>query len=206
MSGDQGLPPTEEPAGGEGQPAEEGRSGQLPEQASTTEDLPDQEDPDSAARVALARAREAARAKGMATTRRKPRRRADDVYLPSAPESARDPAPLGDAVQALARQLGWRQPLSIGGVVGRWREVVGDQIADHCVPETFEDGVLVVRTDSTAWATQIRLLTPQLDRRLAEEVGEGVVTSIKVLGPGGPSWSRGTRRVQGGRGPRDTYG
>ena len=101
---------------------------------------------------------------------------------------------------------GWRQPLSIGGVVGRWREVVGDQIADHCVPETFEDGVLVVRTDSTAWATQIRLLTPQLDRRLAEEVGEGVVTSIKVLGPGGPSWSRGTRRVQGGRGPRDTYG
>ncbi len=128
------------------------------------------------------------------------------MYLPSAPESARDPAPLGDAVQALARQLGWRQPLSIGGVVGRWREVVGDQIADHCVPETFEDGVLVVRTDSTAWATQIRLLTPQLDRRLAEEVGEGVVTSIKVLGPGGPSWSRGTRRVQGGRGPRDTYG
>src|SRR5699024_7873338 len=48
------------------------------------------EDPDSAARAALARAREAARAKGMATTRRRPRRRADDVYLPSAPESARD--------------------------------------------------------------------------------------------------------------------
>ncbi len=106
----------------------------------------------------------------------------------------------------LARQLGWKQPLSIGGVIGRWREVVGDQIADHCIPETFEEGVLVVRTDSTAWATQIRLLTPQLDRRLAEEVGEGVVTSIKVLGPGGPSWSKGPRRVQGGRGPRDTYG
>ena len=91
-------------------------------------------------------------------------------------------------------------------MIGRWREVVGDQIADHCTPETFSDGVLVVRTDSTAWATQIRLLTPQLDRRLAEEVGEGVVTSITVLGPGGPSWRRGKRRVQGGRGPRDTYG
>lgn len=168
---------------------------------------PGAEDPDGAARAALARAREAARAKGMGTTRRKPRRREHDgVYLPSAPQSARDPAPLGDAVHSLARQLGWKQPLSIGGVIGRWREVVGDQIADHCVPETFEEGVLVVRTDSTAWATQIRLLTPQLDRRLAEEVGEGVVTSITVLGPGGPSWKRGTRRVQGGRGPRDTYG
>ena len=170
------------------------------------QDGTDEPDPDSAARAALARAREAARSKGMGTTRRKPRRRDDGVYLPVATESARDPAPLGDTVQHLARLLGWKQPLSIGGVIGRWREVVGDQIADHCVPETFEDGVLVVRTDSTAWATQIRLLTPQLDRRLAEEVGEGVVTSSTVLGPGGPSWRRGKRRVQGGRGPRDTYG
>ena len=167
---------------------------------------PGDADPDGAARAALARAREAARAKGMGTTRRKPRRRDDGVYLPVATESARDPAPLGDTVQHLAGLLGWKQPLSIGGVIGRWREVVGDQIADHCTPETFSDGVLVVRTDSTAWATQIRLLTPQLDRRLAEEVGEGVVTSITVLGPGGPSWRRGKRRVQGGRGPRDTYG
>ena len=173
---------------------------------SADEPAPEEMDPDSAARAALARARDAARAKGMGTTRRKPRRRDDGVYLPVATESARDPAPLGDAVHQLTRQLGWKQPLSIGGVIGRWREVVGDQIADHCSPETFEEGVLVLRTDSTAWATQIRLLTPQLDRRLAEEVGEGVVTSIKVLGPGGPSWSRGRRRVQGGRGPRDPYG
>ena len=170
-------------------------------------DMLGQGDPDGAARAALARARQAARDKGMGTTRGKSRRRErEGVYLPAAPADAREPAPLGDTVQSLARQLGWNQPLSVGGVIGRWREVVGDQIADHCMPETFSDGVLVVRTDSTAWATQIRLLTPQLDRRLAEEVGEGVVTSITVLGPGGPSWNRGTRRVQGGRGPRDTYG
>lgn len=108
-------------------------------------------------------------------------------------------------MDSLRGQLGWNQPLSIGGVIGRWREVVGDQIADHCVPETFDEGALVVRADSTAWATQIRLLLPQLERRLVEEVGEGVVTSIQVLGPGGPSWRRGPRSVRG-RGPRDTYG
>ncbi|MEO7422193.1 MAG: DUF721 domain-containing protein, partial [Ornithinibacter sp.] len=28
----------------------------------------------------------------------------------------------------------------------------------------------------------------------------------KVVGPSAPSWSRGSRRVQDGRGPRDTYG
>ena len=42
--------------------------------------------------------------------------------------------------------------------------------------------------------------------RLAEEVGEGTVAELRVVGPGAPSWSRGRRRVQDGRGPRDTYG
>lgn len=190
-----------EPSGsGDGDwPAEEPQAGQSAPPET-------EEDPDRAARTALARAREAARAKGVRTSRPGGRRRQDGTYLPSNTRSARDPAPMSDAVHHLAQQLGWNQALSIGGVIGRWREVVGDQIADHCTPETFTEGALVVRADSTAWATQIRLLLPQLDRRLAEEVGEGVVTSIQVLGPGGPSWRKGSRRVQGGRGPRDTYG
>jgi predicted nucleic acid-binding Zn ribbon protein len=63
-----------------------------------------------------------------------------------------------------------------------------------------------VRADSTAWATQLRLLESTLMGRLAEEVGEGTVTELRVAGPGAPSWSRGRHRVQDGRGPRDTYG
>nr|WP_240645911.1 DciA family protein [Georgenia sp. SYP-B2076] len=119
--------------------------------------------------------------------------------------SRRDPQPLGGIAARFVAQRGWTRPVSVGGVVGRWREVVGDQLADHCDVETFEEGELVVRASSTAWATQVRLLLPQLERRLAEEVGEGTVTSIVVLGPGGPSWKHGTRAVRG-RGPRDTYG
>jgi predicted nucleic acid-binding Zn ribbon protein len=102
-------------------------------------------------------------------------------------------------------ERGWSQSLAVAGVVGRWREVVGDHVADHCRPETFEEGALVVRADSTAWAQQVRLLVPQLQRRLADEVGEGVVESITVLGPAGPTWVKGPRSVPG-RGPRDTYG
>jgi predicted nucleic acid-binding Zn ribbon protein len=78
-------------------------------------------------------------------------------------------------------------------------------VADHASPETFTDGKLVVRADSTAWATQLNLLVPQLQRRMDEEVGEGVIAEIVVLGPGAPSWIRGPR-VAPGRGPRDTYG
>lgn len=113
--------------------------------------------------------------------------------------------PIGGTLEKLLAERGWTAPVAVGSVVGRWREVVGDEIADHAEPETFTDGKLVVRTTSTAWATQLRLLLPQLDRRLAQEVGEGVVEEIVVLGPGAPSWVKGPRVVRG-RGPRDTYG
>ena len=59
--------------------------------------------------------------------------------------------------------------------------------------------------DSTAWATQVRLLAPQLVRRLNAELGDGTVRRVKVRGPAPPR-QRGAWRVPGGRGPRDTYG
>ena len=70
---------------------------------------------------------------------------------------------------------GWELDLKVQGVFGRWAELVGDEVADHCTPESFADGRLVVRTDSTAWATQLKLLTPTVVRRLNEELGHGTV-------------------------------
>lgn len=117
----------------------------------------------------------------------------------------RDPQTVSSTMASLFRDRGWVQEVSVGGVVGRWRDVVGDQIADHCTPETFTEGVLVVRTDSSAWAQQLKLLAPQLVRRLSEDVGDGVVQEVRVLGPAGPGFGRGKRSVRG-RGARDTWG
>lgn len=168
------------------------------------------EDPDAAAREALGRARSAAAGRGLRPGTPARRRRGTDPGLPGAPGSmpysaGRDPITVGSTVDRLLSDRGWDRSLSVAGVIGRWRDVVGDQVADHCRPETFAEGALVVRADSTAWAMEVRRLLPQLERRLAEEVGEGVVESITVLGPGGPTWTKGPRSVPG-RGPRDTYG
>lgn len=166
-----------------------------------------------AASQALARARNAATAKGLRRTapgrptgkrRFRPGPGLGDAGSGAGP-SRRDPQLLGPIVDRILVDRGWSAPVSMGGVVGRWREIVGDQLADHCSVETFDESVLVVRADSTAWATQLRLLQPQLERRLAEEVGEGTVEEIVIRGPGGPSWTKGLRTVRG-RGPRDTYG
>lgn len=161
--------------------------------------------PAQVAREALNRARAAARAKGIRPGQASRRVLADPPPSTGARPGGRDPQTFGAVVQRLLHERGWVQDVSVGGVIGRWREVVGDQVADHCEPETFEDKVLVVRADSTAWATQVRLLTPRLLERLAQEVGEGVVETVTVLGPTGPSFRRGPKSVRG-RGPRDTYG
>ncbi|GAA5140529.1 hypothetical protein GCM10023340_00790 [Nocardioides marinquilinus] len=118
----------------------------------------------------------------------------------------RDPQQLGSEVDRLVAQRGWGLDLRVRGVFARWAELVGDEVADHCRPESFADGVLSVRTDSTAWATQLKLLAPTVVRRLNDELGDGTVTVVQVQGPHGPSWKRGPRSVRDGRGPRDTYG
>lgn len=117
----------------------------------------------------------------------------------------RDPQTLGAATSDVARSRGWNGRVAEGAVFGRWHEVVGAQIADHAVPASLADGVLTVTAESTAWATQLRMVQAQLLAKIAAAVGDGVVTGLKIVGPVGPSWRKGPYRVQG-RGPRDTYG
>ncbi len=83
--------------------------------------------------------------------------------------------------------------------------MVGAQIAEHATPAALNDGVLSVTAESTAWATQLRLMQAQLLAKIAAAVGNGVVTSLKITGPAAPSWRKGPRHIAG-RGPRDTYG
>jgi predicted nucleic acid-binding Zn ribbon protein len=90
-------------------------------------------------------------------------------------------------------------------VFGAWERVVGADVAAHCRPVKLVEGELTVEAESTAWATQLRLLTKKLLAQIGAEVGPNVVTRMRIHGPTAPSWSRGPRRVAG-RGPRDTYG
>ena len=117
----------------------------------------------------------------------------------------RDPQPLSRAVDRLVAERGWQTEQAVGGVEGRWSQIVGGELAEHCLPERFDDGVLTVRADSTAWATQVRMLAGTVLARLNTDLGAGTVTRLNVVGPTAPSWKKGKLSVKG-RGPRDTYG
>ena len=185
---------------------------QLGDQQQVAESPDEVGNADTAAASALARAREAARARGLRPGSRPIRRR-----NPSSPSGSaltgsrgpgrdgRDPSLLGDQMDRLLLDRGWSIDVAVGSVMGRWPAIVGTDVAAHCTPVTFSDGVLVVRAESTAWATQLRLMSSTILGRLETEVGKDAVTELRVQGPSAPSWSRGVRKSTG-PGPRDTYG
>ncbi|WP_062137803.1 DUF721 domain-containing protein [Demequina aestuarii] len=163
--------------------------------------------PHDLAKAAMERARASARLRGAYRSSPKAgRRQREEKRRSSRPfSSGRDPAAMSEAVESLLRRMGWTEQIEVSGVTARWREVVGDQIADHCEPLTFEDGVLTVKATSTAWATQLGIMSGQIRHRINEEFGREIVRELKVSGPTTRSWTRGQRTVRG-RGPRDTYG
>ncbi|MFF0063049.1 DUF721 domain-containing protein [Streptomyces sp. NPDC005279] len=159
------------------------------------------------ARVALRAAKEQAKAQGAAAQQKKQARRGGGLRS-GARADGRDPLPLGAAINRLITERGWETPAAVGGVMGRWPQIVGPDLANHCVPQKYDEDerVLTVQCDSTAWATQLRLLAPRLVARLNEDLGQGTVKLIKVLGPGGPPRRYGPLRAPGSVGPGDTYG
>jgi predicted nucleic acid-binding Zn ribbon protein len=159
------------------------------------------------ARVALRAAKEQAKARGAAAQQKKQARRGGGLRS-GARADGRDPLPLGAAINRLITERGWETPAAVGGVMGRWPQIVGADLANHCVPQKYDEdeNVLTVQCDSTAWATQLRLLAPRLVARLNEDLGQGTVKLIKVLGPGGPRRNYGRLRAPGSVGPGDTYG
>ena len=116
-----------------------------------------------------------------------------------------DPQPLSAALDGLLADQGWQTEAAVGSVFGRWDQLVGPDVAAHTRPERFSDGELVVIADSAAWATQVRLLTSAVLRRLNIELGHGTVTRVVVRGPAPPR-RMGPLRVRGTREHNDDYG
>lgn len=123
----------------------------------------------------------------------------------SSKPSKDEPEALGELLKDVMDTQGWTTEVKLHHLLGGWASLVGEVNAAHSRPETFADKVLTVRAESSTWATSLRQIAPQLVARLNEQLGQGSVERVQVIGPHAPSWKKGRRSVPG-RGPRDTYG
>ncbi len=121
-------------------------------------------------------------------------------------EKVDDPQPINSLLSELVSNRDWRQGIAEGTLFTDWMLVVGADIGAHTTPISLVDGLLTIQTSSSAWATQLTLIAPQLLKTISSSAPGALVEEIAVIGPGAPSWKKGIRTIRNARGPRDTYG
>jgi predicted nucleic acid-binding Zn ribbon protein len=102
------------------------------------------------------------------------------TWKPATPPGDDLPRRLTGSLDRLARRIGAPSAGALGTVFGKWEEVVGTAVAAHARPVALRRGHLVVAVDEPGWATQVRFLSADLLKRLADELGEGLVTTVDV--------------------------
>ena len=117
-----------------------------------------------------------------------------------------DPQPLSSVFNEVIANRDWKQGIAEGNLFSEWEKIVGSDVAQHVTPLTLLDGKLTIQTSSTAWATQLRLISSELLQTIRNSAPGALVDELLILGPHAPSWKRGLRTIRGSKGPRDTYG
>ena len=121
-------------------------------------------------------------------------------------EKIGDPQSLESVLSEVIAGRNWVKGVAEGNLFSDWEKIVGGEIAQHTTPISLVDGRLTIQSSSSAWATQMRLMSDQLLKTISNAAPGALVEKLNVLGPNAPSWKRGLRSIKGARGPRDTYG
>ena len=117
-----------------------------------------------------------------------------------------NPQQIGSVLDELVASRDWRQGLAEGNIFVDWEKIVGAEIAGHSTPISLLEGVLTIQTTSTAWATQLNLISSDLLETISGSAPGALVEKLAFIGPQAPTWKKGLRTIRGARGPRDTYG
>ena len=122
------------------------------------------------------------------------------------PGKTGDPELISGVLSNLIADRDWDSGLAEGNLFVHWKKIVGDEIAQHATPISILDGTLTIQSSSTAWATQLQLMSSDLLTMIQKDAAGVLVENIVFIGPHGPSWKKGIRTIRNARGPRDTYG
>jgi len=78
----------------------------------------------------------------------------------------------GDALGELLGRHGVARELREHRILARWRDIVGESLAERTFPDGLERGVLWVRVKNSSWLHQLSFLRDDLVARLGRELGD----------------------------------
>ena len=116
-----------------------------------------------------------------------------------------DPELISGVLNDLISDRDWDSGLAEGNLFVNWKKIVGEEISQHALPISILDNVLTVQSSSTAWATQLQLISTDLLATIQKDATGVLIERLVIIGPQTPTWKKGVRTIRNARGPRDTY-
>lgn len=92
-------------------------------------------------------------------------------------------AELAGLLPEVVRDHGWEKQLDLHSVFPRWRELLGDDVADHSKPLKVERGVLWIEVENSSWLQQIQYMKLELLELLNGALRLTAFKDIKMVLP-----------------------
>jgi predicted nucleic acid-binding Zn ribbon protein len=103
--------------------------------------------------------------------------------LPEESERRERCVPASDALKKLLRKLGLAERVSEQEIRAAWREIVGDFLAEHSLPVSVREGVLIVRVIQPTVRYELdRSWKPDVLRKLQARFDAKIVREVRFCG------------------------
>ena len=89
------------------------------------------------------------------------------------------PTAVGDLIGQVLGDLGLEGVAKAHQIGARWEEIVGKQVAAHCLPLGLRGAVLEVEVDSPVWSQQLQLRTTELLAALERILGHDAPRELR---------------------------
>ena len=100
---------------------------------------------------------------------------------PGRPTRSGEVEALASVLDGLLVDRPWVGGMALGRLAASWVDVVGERLAEECIPTALEHGTLLVRASSAPWGAQVRFLAEVVRERANAALGRDVVREVRVV-------------------------
>lgn len=89
------------------------------------------------------------------------------------------PQPIHSVLESTLKSLEIDVPIKTYSIIGAWKEIVGETIADHTQPRRISHQILFIEVIHPTWMQQLQFLKSDLLKRVNNFLGEPLIQDIR---------------------------